>query len=169
MLINLFSAIDDSFNQLTEVIDKLSDEAYCKKLNTLSGSSIGQHTRHIIEMYECLVNEYESGVVCYDDRKRDVEIETQKEMAKNKIAQIRSAFKLENKEIKLRISYGINNATDIILPSNYFRELVYNLEHAVHHNALIKAGLTECIEVDIPENFGIASSTIKHRKQQCAQ
>jgi hypothetical protein len=120
-------------------------------------------------MYECLVNEYESGVVCYDDRKRDVEIETQKEMAKNKIAQIISAFKLENKEIKLRISYGINNETDIILPSNYFRELVYNLEHAVHHNALIKAGLTECIEVDIPENFGLASSTIKHRKQQCAQ
>lgn len=169
MYMNLFSAIEDSFKQLTEVIDKLSNEAYCQNLNNLSGASIGQHARHIIEMYECLLNGYESGVVCYDDRNRDLEIETNKEAAKTRIAKILSSFRQANKEIELKISYCNHEENQISLTSNYFRELVYNLEHAVHHKALIKTGLIEVSINDIPENLGVASSTIRYREQQCAQ
>lgn len=169
MPVNLFSAVEVSFNQLSDVLNMLSDEAYCKNLKTLSGSTIGQHTRHIIEMYECLLKEYETGIVCYDDRNRDLYIETNKEIAKEKIAKILSSFRNSNKEIELKISFGNHEEDQISITSNYFRELLYNLEHAVHHKALIKAGLIEIQVNDIPENFGVASSTIRHREQQCAQ
>jgi hypothetical protein len=34
--------------------------------------------------------------------------------------------------------------------------------------ALIRIGINEVADIVLPENFGVASSTVKH-KQQCAQ
>jgi hypothetical protein len=43
------------------------------------------------------------------------------------------------------------------------RELVYNIEHAIHHMALIKIGLrAEFSSVIIPDSFGVASSTLRY-------
>jgi len=52
--------------------------------------------------------------------------------------------------------------------TNYYREVAYNLEHTIHHMALIKVGIREVSDMEIPENFGVASSTIKFRSA-CAQ
>ena len=49
----------------------LSDEIYAKPLNILTGRSIGQHIRHIIEFYHCLLSQANKSVVNYDLRKRD--------------------------------------------------------------------------------------------------
>lgn len=56
----------------------------------------------------------------------------------------------------------------ISISTNYYRELVYNLEHCIHHQALIKVALLQLNHVTIDENFGVARSTIEYRKQ-CAQ
>jgi hypothetical protein len=46
------------------------------------------------------------------------------------------------------------------------REMVYLVEHSIHHYALIRIGLQENFpKIIIPENFGIAYSTIKHREK----
>ena len=51
--------------------------------------------------------------------------------------------------------------------SNLDRELVYNIEHAIHHMALIKIGIKEVApQLQLPEGFGVANSTIRHKKQQ---
>jgi hypothetical protein len=43
---------------------------------SLSSATIGEHTRHVIEMFQCLLNNYESGVVNYDERARDIVLQT---------------------------------------------------------------------------------------------
>ena len=70
--------------------------------------------------------------------------------------------------MKLEAFYGDADSSVMSLPTNYYRELMYNLEHSVHHMALIRVGLKEFSAWHIVENFGIASSTIRHKKQ-CAQ
>ncbi|MEM9648432.1 MAG: hypothetical protein AAF969_08120, partial [Bacteroidota bacterium] len=48
------------------------------------------------------------------------------------------------------------------------REVMYNLEHTIHHHALIKVGIQFFTDIPLPESFGVAPSTLQHR-QACAQ
>jgi len=164
----IFSSIKESFDQLNDALDYLTEQQYSSVSENLSNSTIGQHMRHIIELYQCLLNGYEDGVVCYDNRKRDAAIETNKELAKQLLADILLAINRDNKEMNLESWHGGKEPSVVILATNYYRELMYNLEHSVHHMALIRVGLKEFSAEYISEKFGFASSTIRHQ-QQCAQ
>ncbi|MBK8086886.1 MAG: DinB family protein [Chitinophagaceae bacterium] len=164
----LFSAIKKSFEQLNEVLACLSEQQYISPSENLSNATIGQHMRHIIELYQCLMSGYDAGIVCYDHRKRDIAIETNKDLAGELLAEILSSVNRQNKELQLESWHGDADPSMISLHTNYYRELMYNLEHSVHHMALIRVGLKELSTEPVSENFGIASSTIRY-KQQCAQ
>jgi hypothetical protein len=71
----------------------------------------------------------------------------------------------KNKNLEL---LQIIDGEEIRIESNYFRELLYNLEHCIHHQALIKVAILQCETVTIDPNFGVARSTIEYRNQ-CAQ
>ena len=164
----LYSAIKTSFQQLNEVLDQLTAEQYQTPSENLSGSSVGQHTRHIIELFQCLLAGYEKGSICYDDRKRDVRIESDPLFAKQLLGDIASSIERTNIELQLSGVYDEASTDQLHLTTNYNRELLYNLEHTVHHMALIRVGLKELKTEFVTEHFGIASSTIRHR-EQCAQ
>jgi hypothetical protein len=54
---------------------------------------------------------------------------------------------------------------ELKMPTTVARELFYMLEHTVHHMAIIKmAVVNENLNIDIPENFGVANSTIQYQK-----
>ncbi len=55
----------------------------------------------------------------------------------------------------------------VSIPSNYRRELLYNLEHCIHHQAMIRAALQQ-YAVEVGAGFGIAHSTLEYKKQ-CAR
>ena len=164
----LYNAIKTSFQQLNEVLDQLTAEQYQTPSENLSGSSVGQHTRHIIELFQCLLAGYEKGSICYDDRKRDVRIESDPLFAKQLLGDIASSIERTNIELQLSGVYDEASTDQLHLTTNYNRELLYNLEHTVHHMALIRVGLKELKTEFVTEHFGIASSTIRHR-EQCAQ
>ena len=66
-------------------------------------------------------------------------------------------------------NYRLEGESQFQIRSNYHRELAYNVEHAIHHMALIKIGVKENAPyVQLPDDFGIASSTIRYKKQQPA-
>jgi hypothetical protein len=57
-------------------------------------------------------------------------------------------------------------ASSEVISTSFERELVYCLDHAIHHQALIKIGLKELDCVDLVNgNFGVAYSTIRYRMQ----
>ncbi|MBK7681684.1 MAG: hypothetical protein IPJ26_04010 [Bacteroidetes bacterium] len=74
--------------QLIELINKLDNEQFARPLPLLSGNTIGKHIRHIIELYDQLLMGYDSGIINYDDRKRDLRTETETNYAIDKLKQI---------------------------------------------------------------------------------
>lgn len=161
----LLKSIHQSLDELTNLLSQLSDTDYSKSYESLSGATIGEHTRHILEMFQCLEKGYDSGVLNYDDRERNIQIQTETKFARQCIENIKVGLKTENKLIYLEL---VMNHLGMRIQSNYYRELLYNLEHCVHHQALIKVAVLQCENVLVDENFGVARSTIEYRKQ-CAQ
>lgn len=162
------AAIKNVFVQLHETLDKLSPEQYTQPSKALFNATIGQHVRHIVELFQCLENGYENGSVNYENRKRDKQIETDKLLAIHLLHEISGRLIREDKAIQLEMSYDDVSHETVVVNSNYYREVVYNLEHTVHHMALIRVGVAEVSDITLPEGFGVASSTMKHR-ETCAQ
>lgn len=161
----ILSSIKNNLDELIDLLKQLSNTEYSNPCFQLGNSSIGEHTRHIIEMFQCLENQYESGVITYDSRQRNVLIQTDTNFAIQQIVQIQNNLDKENKNIVLK--QNIENY-EIQTESNYFRELLYNFEHCIHHQALIKVAVLQFSTIEIDENFGVARSTIEYRNQ-CVQ
>lgn len=161
-------AIRNVFVQLHETLDKLTPGQYTACSKSLFNATIGQHVRHIVELFQCLDEGYETGTVNYEKRKRDRQIETDKNLAIRLLHQISGDLLRADKKIQLEMSYDDVSNETITVESNYYREVVYNLEHTVHHMALIRVGVAELSDIQLPEGFGVASSTIKHR-ETCVQ
>lgn len=154
-------------NQLSEVIRQLEETDYTRPSGALSTATIGQHTRHTLEFFFCLEKGFKKGVVNYDKRAHDKLIESDKFLALNAIDQIREFILRQKRDqlLKLEVGYERDSETYITIETNYFRELTYNIEHAVHHMAIMKIGLREVAPyVNFPSDFGIAISTVRHQE-----
>jgi hypothetical protein len=160
-----FSSIKNTLIDFKNLLIQLSDEHYTMPISNLSNASIGQHSRHIIELFQCLLASYEEGILNYDARERNRQIETESSYAIKALDEIVQKYQKENKDLI------INQAIDcgfVSVKTNYHRELLYNLEHCIHHQALIKVALFQLENITVHENFGIAPSTIEYNKQ-CVQ
>lgn len=161
----LLTSINNNLDELIDLLKQLSNTEYTAPCVQLSNASIGDHTRHIIELFQCLENQYESGVVNYDKRERNIQIQTDTDFAIQQIISIQNNLGKANKNIVLKQQI---EGYEIQTESNYHRELLYNFEHCIHHQALIKVAVLQHATISINENFGVARSTIEYRKQ-CAQ
>jgi hypothetical protein len=164
----LQKALRQVFLQLSDSLDRLDRDQYNYSCKNLSGNTIGQHVRHIIEMFLCLEKGYQSGEVDYERRRRDILIETDKNFAVSLLKEIIQQISKDNKSLHLLTYYDDLHTEPEKISSNYFREIAYNLEHTIHHMALIRIGLREIGDFAVDDSYGVASSTIKYR-QQCAQ
>ena len=161
----LFKTIENTLAEVTSLLDQVDAQLFMRPCKELGGATIGQHTRHIIEMFQCLVQQYESGFINYDNRERNSLIETLPDYAVACIQEIKdSMIRPEKKLILIQRIAG----TEMALDSNYYRELLYNLEHCIHHQALIKVATLGINNIQLHENFGVAPSTIEYKKQ-CVQ
>ena len=158
---NLFKNIYTVLGQMSSLIDELSPEQYRKPCEQLSRATIGQHTRHIVELFQALVDHYESGTVNYDARPRNRDLENDPAFAANIISELIGRLEQPDKHMVLISVTGT-------FETNYYRELLYNLEHCIHHQALIRVALKDQGAGKVPDSFGVAPSTLIYR-QQCAQ
>ncbi|GIV34221.1 MAG: hypothetical protein KatS3mg031_1756 [Chitinophagales bacterium] len=145
------------------LIKQLSAEQYCHPLSVLSGFSIGQHFRHIIEFYLCLFGQLESGTICYDERKRDVRIESNPEFAIQCIESILADLQQlqTDKRLTLKFNLSCEDDTPVYGDTSLCRELAFVMEHSIHHQALIKIGLSHFPGITVDEQYGVAPSTIR--------
>jgi len=165
-LTSVFNKSAEALNSLVNVLKQLPGlNSYNNPCEALSDATIGQHTRHIIELYQCLLAGYPSGKINYDDRKRDPLYENDVDAAIAMIKEIQQNLQQPDKQVNIFCGPPENA---VCIESNYYREVLYNLEHCIHHQALIKVALLTIKNINIDGGFGVAPSTLQYR-QQCAQ
>lgn len=167
----LFSAGKTILGQLSEVITKIQEEDFRKPSVALSQSTIGQHLRHTLEFFICLESGYELGIVNYDKRIHNKAMENDKHIALHTIRQIEDFVRThqQDKALKLEVGYRPDSDECVSIETNFLRELTYNIEHAVHHMAIMKIGIREVAPyISIPVDFGVAVSTLRYKESAMA-
>lgn len=158
--------------QLSDAMRQLAPEDFSRTSRALSNATVGQHLRHTLEFFICLERGLSSGVVNYDNREHDERMEMDKDLAIEVIVRISSFIRTlkENHPLVLEVGYDVDTDETQSMETNVFRELTYNIEHAVHHMAMIKIGLRDVAPyVVIPPDFGVAVSTRRHKASLLAE
>jgi hypothetical protein len=170
--VDLSKACSQILHQLSELVHQLREEDFNRPSKALSNSTIGQHLRHTLEFFMCFESGFEAGIINYDKRAHDKLIESDKYIALAAIDRIKLFVSSlnTNKSLLLEVGYDLTQEEFISIETNVLRELVYNIEHAVHHMAIMKIGVREIAGyINLPYDFGIAASTIRYKEAVTTQ
>lgn len=151
--------------KLKAVLAKIDQQLYTH-MNTKGRASVGQHVRHSLEFYQCLLQA--KTVVNYDTRKRDVLIESSANHASLTINQIVQQIEDVKADFPLQTLAELPYASTktLSVPTSFSRELLYVLEHVIHHMALVRILIKDQrAEFELEDAFGVAYSTLAYRSQ----
>ena len=164
----ILQAADAILAQAEVLLQTLSAEHYTLKVPVAFNASIGGHLRHCLDHFSSVVRSESGSLVNYDQRERDARIESDLDFAlgvtrdlRRKLALISPAELHHAVAARCEVSYSCGSSP--ITASSLGRELVYCIAHAIHHYALI-AVMARLQGTQLPENFGIAPSTVAHQQ-----
>ena len=150
--------------QLKLYLQAIDQTQYTTPIVAMYDGTLGQHTRHIIEFYQCLMEQAPQHTINYCKRRRDLQMETNTIFAMEVIDQLirhLPALPMDND-----LSLEMDKEGTIALSTNTPRELFYAMEHCIHHMAIIKIGLKLIApNISLPKTFGVAPATIQYRKE----
>ncbi len=156
----IFSEAFEVLAQLEKAISNISKDDYTRPIPALSNATIGQHVRHILEHFQKLTESYSSGTIDYASRLRNENLETNNLVAIEAISKIIAILEKDNKLMLLKAHRVSIEKTNTF----YLREVIYNIEHCIHHQAIIKIGLFY-LNIEISDlTFGVAKSTLGFRE-----
>jgi uncharacterized damage-inducible protein DinB len=167
----LIGACTALFAQLERAMQAITPEDFRKPSAALGGSTVGQHLRHTLEFFLCLELGMTKGRVNYDQRAHDKHIETDRALAIDVLCAVSRFVESADadKTLVLDVCYHPDVDHYHSITTSYSRELAYNIEHVVHHMAIMKIALREVAGyVVLPADFGVAESTLRHRKAVAA-
>ena len=151
--------------QAAALLERLEDGLYGQGVEQFYGSSMGGHLRHCLEHYQSFLAGVGGGKVDYDDRRRDVRIETSTAVALQTLHEVEAALR---EALDRGLPEGLLVKMDCGLseiewqPSTVGRELQFLVSHTVHHFAMI-GGICQKLGVPMEDGFGVAPSTLRHR------
>jgi hypothetical protein len=166
----LIAAVAEVLRQGESLLRALDDEKYRRKLRPAFNSAVGGHYRHCLDHFQSLLDGLDADEVNYDHRKRDPRIENDREFALSETHRILSACQSipENFlgfpiNVRSKVNYEIDAAP--LIASTVGREFMYAVAHAIHHYAILKL-VAAAMAVQLPYEFGVAPSTLKHLEAQ---
>ena len=147
-----------------DLCQSLTPEQYTLKCKMLNGVSIAEHLRHSYEFYHCLLLGLDTMQLNYENRARDRAIENNLPYAIERMKKLKLQLSSPLKDTVMELKS--KEAQSSLVKTSLERELVYCLDHAIHHQALIKIGLKEQeLSHLVSQDFGVAYSTLRYRKQ----
>lgn len=164
--------LDQVEHSVDALLSQINDEEYSKPRVILGNGTIGQHIRHTVNFYQCIQSAIEQKQpIDYSARVRGGALECDRACALQTLKESISALKSyhENWSRTLTIKL-LENTEKATTPSSIEREILYACEHGIHHLALVKTVIiADKIDINLPDSFGMAPSTIDFMESACAQ
>ncbi|MBK8341436.1 MAG: hypothetical protein IPK99_16315 [Flavobacteriales bacterium] len=153
--------------KIDQLLLQLNDDEMARPSDLLFGSSVGQHCRHILEFYECLLGHVREGSFSYDRRRRNLLIETEVTAARASAVRSISLLQELREDKVMAMESELPGSKDMSSQMTTLkRELAYLADHGVHHLAMIRIALEqELAHVAFPEHLGVAASTRNFRQR----
>ena len=151
---------------LKEVLEQIREEQYKTPLEIFNGSSIGQHTRHIYDFYACFLKGMRKDCIDYSKRERNHRIESEPGYAVTAFGEIqREIDRIEDQNVNVLSDFSAElSESRMVVRSSINRELMFVHDHAVHHLAILRIGLSAAFpELALEQGFGVAPSTIRYQ------
>jgi len=164
----ILAAAAGILHQGEELLGALSAEDYARSLPVAFNGTIGGHVRHCLDHFASLLRGLDSDVVDYDHRERDPRIETDPDFAIGIMRRLRISLEQMDPEsldtpVFARCEVSYHHGDSPVTRSSLGRELVYAVAHGIHHYAIISV-MARLMGAELPPHFGVAPSTVAHRK-----
>lgn len=163
----LHESILEVLDQVKNLITSCDKQVYSNP-SQHSLSSIGQHIRHIIDHFVIFETGLKDGVINYNLRSRGNISEKDPSVALQQILELIDWFKninLDNDPVDVISEVSIAKTQIMTIQSNIARELVYLINHTIHHVAYASL-VAKQLDQEVDQNLGIAPSTVTYLKNQ---
>jgi uncharacterized damage-inducible protein DinB len=143
-------------------------ESIYKKDPNSQHAGIGQHVRHVLDHYRAFTNGIDHRCVDYNFRTRDSAEEQDACFAESNIdtlIQWLEAFNVPSEEISVISEISLLEQQSEVLTSNAERELLYLINHSIHHMAYASL-LANAKGVFVPREIGLAPGTASFERNQ---
>ncbi len=160
----LRNCLINSLLQITDILTATQNLPKDKATDFYITSNAGKHVRHVLDHILTFIPSIETGVLDYNRRNRDSDVETNWQAAQTQLEDILKTLNtLEINDTKLDVISEIDTCStkNDRFTSNVPREVLYLINHTMHHAAYIKLLAKNC-GVDLPDNIGVAPATATH-------
>ena len=109
--------------EIKELLLQLTNDQYVYGAKFLFNATIGQHVRHIIEFYQSVLVSSDSNIINYDDRERNLLIETDIDFAIEILNSIYSVLEIDiiDKHLILEGNFAASESKDTHINNTLFR------------------------------------------------
>jgi uncharacterized damage-inducible protein DinB len=157
--------------ELAGLLEAASDLDYRARPEGGVSGSVGAHVRHCLDHVRAVLDAAKGGLLSYDCRERDTAVEDDRTLGI--VALRQHSGRLDAladcpADQPMRLEAQVDCSGDAVeVTSSLGRELVFVLQHTIHHQAIV-ALLLAARGIAIPPRFGYAPSTIRRHARQLA-
>jgi hypothetical protein len=157
---------------MAELCEAVDVPRFRESVVELHGSSLGQHVRHCLDHVGAFLAGMMRGQIDYDARERDAGLEDDPAVAAAVARRFAGAIdeamvgqrRRHRARVRVRCACGLSGEREW-QKSSLGRELQFLVSHGVHHLAMV-ASSCRLHGVPVPEDLGVAPSTLRHRARQ---
>jgi hypothetical protein len=160
--------------QGTALIERLEGGIYAG-LGDPPGRGIGAHLRHVLDHYQAFLAGFQGDVIDYDARQRGGAVESDRQEGLRRMAEVEGGLERieaadRDRLVRVREDAADDSGLEDSSASSVRRELQFLQSHTVHHWAIVSLLLAKR-GIAVPENFGLAPSTLRYlaRQKACAR
>jgi uncharacterized damage-inducible protein DinB len=160
-------ALAEHLEALAEVVDRVSDLDYLARPSSGVSGSVGAHVRHCVDHVAALLAHTPDAGMTYDDRQRDTALEHDRRLAAETLRRLAVRVREmapRTSDVPITLWTMLDRrGTRARVRTSLGRELVFVLQHTIHHEAVVAVLLAGHGRV-LPGHFGVAPSTPCNRR-----